>query len=278
MGFIRTRGPTSLFAQVQRREAALAVAATASGGAKPLFAPSEIRRQRELKGPLAQPDPPVNPLLRGFTEGIKTVGGFVTRQLPSLAVEAAVGIPAGLAISATRGGSVGFLSSIGKFFGGAIRAVGRAVGILPAAAQRVAAAAPRAAAVARRAAPFALAAGAGALGATALSALGGDIDPDTPGVQLRGGNGRETTITLIQTFDNATGTLIRQDVRKGRPFLMRRDLTTAKRVNRVLGKEAAKRAARNKGPSKTKQLTEAIVGSALTRALTSGCPPVPCPS
>lgn len=171
--------------------------------------------------------------------------------------------------------TMGFLSSIGRFLGGAARAVGRAVGILPPAAAAVAVPAARTAAAgvagaARRfgpaAAGLALTAGAAAVGTT-LAAGGG------PGVSGGRGNGRFATTTTVSTIDLTTGDVVRSVNLAGSPFLMNRDIAVAKRVFRTATKLQGRLPKRTVRQSRSSQLKDQIVNNALDNALLKGaCP------
>lgn len=182
------------------------------------------------------------------------------------------------------GTQMGFLSSVGKFLG---RAVGAITGLGRRAAP-VVVQAPRAAA---RAAPgivrrFGPAAAAGATFAGAgigVESLFGDADAGMEGVQIpalagRGGNGRTSTFTIVLSVDNATGTVLRQEVRRGRPHIMNRDISTAKRVFRAATKLGARLPKKRVQPSKTKMLMDQVVDNALDRAVAQSAVATVCPS
>jgi len=68
-----------------------------------------------------------------------------------------------------------------------------------------------------------------------------------------------------------TGTVVREEVLQGAPFLMNNDVrklrSTAKKLNRAAGRLPR----RTVTPSKSKQLTDAVTDAAL-RGVVRGCP------
>ena len=152
----------------------------------------------------------------------------------------------------------------------------RVLGITPAARALAApvarAVAPAAVSPIRRIAARGLGLAAGgaafAAGDIALQAAIGD---DGPMPLAAGGNGRFNTFTVVITRDEE-GTVIRRKVLAGSPFLMNRDLSIAKRVDRVLGKKARALAARGRKPSKRSQLLDAVEDKAIRSALGVDCP------
>jgi len=108
--------------------------------------------------------------------------------------------------------------------------------------------------------------GAFAVGEAGVGALIGDGDGGGGGV---GGNGRTFRRTIVQTVNREDGAVIRQEVRRGAPFLMRRDVIVAKRVFRMASKLHGKLPRRTVRQSRVKALTDRVVESALDRA---ACP------
>jgi len=148
----------------------------------------------------------------------------------------------GAAAGAAAGAGTGFFGGLARLFGGAARTVlpiaaGTALGGL-------------------------LAGGVGGR-AAALAAPGG----------LVGGNGRETTITTVQTIDNATGEVIRQRQLRGSPFLMNSDIAVAKRVFRTANKLHGRLPKRTVRQSQAAMFKDAVMQKAMDTVI---CPP-PCP-
>jgi len=102
-------------------------------------------------------------------------------------------------------------------------------------------------------------------GGTAL-AVGGGIGR---------GNGQFAKQTIVQTVDLATGTVVRQETFAGAPFAMQKDINRIRTLDRKLTKAANRIRSKSRGPSKTKQLTDAVTDAAL-RNVVAGCPPKAC--
>lgn len=167
---------------------------------------------------------------------------------------------------------MGFFSTIAKVIGGVVGAVGRAVGILPAAVAPVAQAVARAAPTALRVAgtlatgaaigaaltPAQAAAGAG----TGLAAVGGMLSVTNPAtgqiMNVGGGNGVQTTITMVQTIDNATGQIVRAKIFAGSPFLMNKEVAHLKSTSRKLRRGAARVPTRRVRATTTSLIKDAI--------------------
>jgi len=100
----------------------------------------------------------------------------------------------------------------------------------------------------------------------AVVGLTGILDP--PAVAAAAvGMGKNRVITQVQTF-NAAGQLIKQKTLLGRPFLMNRDIVTAKRVFRTIQKASGRLPRRTVKEGKTKQLTDAVMDKALSNVIT----------
>jgi len=184
------------------------------------------------------------------------------------------------------GGAVKIARSI---FGGAApvaapAAAGTRAGLTSKVADLLAKANARARAVAAtRTAQLAAAGGVG-LGTGLLVARGGAAADTTAttaaalaaqgvmGGVLGRGNGQFVKQTIVQTIELATGTVVRQETFAGAPFAMQKEINRIRTLDKKLTKAAARIRSKGKGPSKTKQLTDAVVDSAL-RNVVAGCPP-----
>jgi len=171
-------------------------------------------------------------------------------------------------VAQQEGQGMGFFSSIAKFVGGAARSI---LGLGAQAVRPVSS-------VVRRAPIRSLAIGGGLVagGALAVNSLGQSVDAegDVVAGAMGGGNGMFSTVTTVTTINRATGAIVKQKQLKGSPFLMRRDLATARRVEKVLNKQAAKQRGRSRGPSKQKQLMDAVQDKALENVLVgAACAP-----
>lgn len=198
---------------------------------------------------------------RGFAEKIlpKSVTEFLRTSRGPLRtlIESAV---------VTQEPKMGFFDTLIK----GVVSVGRGILGLPAAAP----AAIRTGQVSTTAARRIALAGAGAGGAVGigvgLSTAGGG-GPMIGGV---GGNGLTFTRTIVQSVNKETGVVVREEVLRGSPHLMNRDLAVAKRVFRLAGKLHRRMPKRAVRMSRQKMLTQQVVENALERA---SCPPLPCP-
>jgi len=170
-------------------------------------------------------------------------------------------IPAIVAESET---GMGFFSSAFKFIKGAASSL---LGL--------GAPAARAAVQVVKRAPIRSALAAGAVGLGIAGAAGAFTDaegnpviaPAAVLMQAGGGNGTSSKVTVVMTIDNASGAILRQKILKGAPFLMRKDLSTSKKVDSVLRRASNKFRAQSRGPSKTKMLTDAVMDNALKSAI-----------
>lgn len=166
-----------------------------------------------------------------------------------------------------QGASMGFFSSIAKFVGGALGAVGRAVGILPPAA------AAAATAIVKKPSVIARVAGVAGQVATgvALGSLfgggdsgggvgGGVINPATGEiVGVGGGNGLHTTVTQVVTVNNQTGDVVKRRTFMGAPFLMNKEVAHLKTSARKLMRGAARVPRQKSGPpSLNSEITRAV--------------------
>lgn len=125
--------------------------------------------------------------------------------------------------------------------------------------------------------PIAAGATAGALAAGVVTP-GGPI-PAPPGTAIAmgtpgigGGNGQFVKQTIVQTLLVATGEVVRSEVFQGAPFAMQKDINRIRTLDRKLTRAANRVRSKSRGPSKQKQLTDAVVDTALRGVLTS-CPP-----
>jgi len=80
---------------------------------------------------------------------------------------------------------------------------------------------------------------------------------------------KNVVTTTVRTTDPA-GNTVGIEVLEGRPFLMRKDFVTAKRVIKALRKAAARIPKQAVKPSKTKMLTDAVIDNAMRNVT---CPP-----
>jgi len=118
---------------------------------------------------------------------------------------------------------------------------------------------PLAAVPAVQAATAAVASGAGRV-------LG--VGPErAPGAVGTGGNGVTHRRTVVQTIDNATGTIVREDIRRGAPFLMNDEIQIAKRVFKTVSKVAARLPRKTVKESSTTALKNQLIDASLTNAI-----------
>jgi len=120
---------------------------------------------------------------------------------------------------------------------------------------------PLAAVPAVQAATAAVASGAGSL-------LG--VGPErAPGAVGTGGNGVTHRRTVVQTINNATGDVIREEMRRGAPFLMKHEIQVAKRVFKTVMKLSGKLPRKTVKESETTALKNQLTNKALTTAIES---------
>lgn len=165
------------------------------------------------------------------------------------------------------------------FFSSLLRGVGRvATSFLGITAPAAAAAAP----IVRRAAasPIVRRVGRGALalgGAAALGGAfaggealaGGGFEGDGTGVS--GGNGLTFRRTVVETINRESGDVVRVQVLRGAPFIMRHDIIVAKRVIRMASKLGRTKGLRHTvRQSVASQLTEEIKDQALAQVRSLG--------
>jgi len=118
---------------------------------------------------------------------------------------------------------------------------------------------PLAAVPAVQAATAAVATGAGGL-------LG--VGPErAPGAVGTGGNGVTHRQTVVQTIENATGNVIREEIRRGAPFLMKHEIQVAKRVFKTVMKLSGKLPRKTVKESETTALKNQLTNKALTTAI-----------
>jgi len=72
-------------------------------------------------------------------------------------------------------------------------------------------------------------------------------------IAAAGGNGATHRVTIVQSIDNNTGAVLREEVMPGSPFLMNKDFETAKRVFKMIS------AANTKLPRKVVKQSEITV-------------------
>jgi len=122
---------------------------------------------------------------------------------------------------------------------------------------------------------LALTAGAAALGG--VIGRSGAVDAEgnlLPGAVGGGGgrgNGQFVRQTTVQTFDLATGQVVRQQVFDGAPFLMNNEVQRLRTVARKLGRANAKLPRRTVKQSPLSELKDAAVSAALSN-VRKGCP------
>lgn len=174
---------------------------------------------------------------------------------------------------------MGFFSSIIKTIGGIGRAVLgiQAPAAVPAARSLAAApfvAAGAAARVLARSRPAvagvsaALGAGLGAGGTLLAGAL---FDSEGQPVSACPGNATNVKRTLVQTISRETGQVICTEVLRGSPFLMRKDIQTAKRVIKTAAKlgqvKGLRHTVKQSVASRTKDAIEAKVLAEVTKGV-----------
>lgn len=103
------------------------------------------------------------------------------------------------------------------------------------------------------------------LGALALS----ERAEAAAGLAAIPGGGKNRVITTVSTI-NPAGQIIKQKQLAGRPFLMNKDIVTAKRVFRTIQKASGRLPRRTVKEGKTKQLTDAVMDKALSNVITDG--------
>jgi len=162
---------------------------------------------------------------------------------------------------------MGFFSSILGGIGKVVGFAGRALGILPAKVAKAASPLARAAAVAVPVVTggligAGLAGGGGAAAGTALAAQGGQISVTNPAtgqiVGVGGGNGVQTTVTMVQTIENATGRIISAKIFQGSPFLMNKEVAHLKSVSKKLRRGASSIPSRTRQPSTNQLINMAV--------------------
>jgi len=79
--------------------------------------------------------------------------------------------------------------------------------------------------------------------------------------------GKNRVITTITTI-NPAGQIVKQKQEPGRPFLMNKDIVTAKRVFRTITKASGRLPRKTVKEGKTKQLTDAVMDKALSNVIT----------
>jgi len=188
--------------------------------------------------------------LSSLLGGIVKVGGGIVRGLLGIAPKVAPSlIPAppavisGVAGAAARA-TVGGIAAAGRF-------AGRAAGTLPG--------------------QLALAGGAAFVGSRlAQQGVPGAEGPVIMGGGVGRGNGRFARQTIVETIDLTTGTVVRQEVFSGAPFLLNSDVRKLRQTTRKLTRAAARIPRRSVPVSLTKQLTDAALNAAIAGAT---CPP-----
>jgi len=96
----------------------------------------------------------------------------------------------------------------------------------------------------------------------------GVLDPPAAAAGMAGcPTGKNRVITTVTTVD-AAGRIVKQKQLAGRPFLMNKDIVTAKRVFRTIQKASGRLPRRTVKEGKTKQLTDAVMDKALSNVIT----------
>jgi len=167
------------------------------------------------------------------------------------------------------GTGMGFFSSLLRTVGGVARSF-LGVGAPARAAAPIGISLP---ARARQIGRFGRAALPGAIGG---GLVGGGVLALAPGeagaVGITAGSGLVRQ-TIVQTFDRSSGQVVRTEILKGAPYLMRREVTALKRVVRLV-RQADKRIPRiTRDKSPLSQLKDRWLADALGRG---SCPPAPC--
>jgi len=121
----------------------------------------------------------------------------------------------------------------------------------------------------------AIAAAAGLIGGAGVQAITGPSAGERAaarrGAVGTGGNGVTHRQTIVQTIDNATGEVIKEDIRRGAPFLMKHEIQVAKRVFKTVIKLSGKLPRKTVKESETTALKNQLTNKALTTAIeTSG--------
>jgi len=106
-----------------------------------------------------------------------------------------------------------------------------------------------------------------ALGGLPQAILGASavLSPAAAAAAVTGG--KNVVVTTVTTF-NAAGQAIKQKQLAGRPFLMNKDIVTAKRVFRTIQKASGRLPRRTVKEGKQKQLTDAVMDKALSNVIT----------
>jgi len=109
----------------------------------------------------------------------------------------------------------------------------------------------------------AIATAASVVGSAGVSAvLGSPAAAARRGVGV-GGNGVTHLQTIVQSIDNATGAVVREDIMKGTPFLMNSDMIVARRVFKMLSEANAKLPRKTVRQTETTALKNQLVNTAL---------------
>lgn len=87
-----------------------------------------------------------------------------------------------------------------------------------------------------------------------------------------GGNGRQSTRTIIQTIDLASGRTMKMDIKSGRPWLMNKEVNTLVKVTKAVRRADRKIPRKAVKESRMKALTRDVTEKALERAACP-CPP-----
>jgi len=91
------------------------------------------------------------------------------------------------------------------------------------------------------------------------------------GSMCPGGNGQIRKMTIVQSI-NDEGDVVCEEVLRGAPHLMNRDLAIAKRVKKVASKLGVKFSTKTREPSKRKMLLDVVESRAIENALVGACP------
>jgi len=117
----------------------------------------------------------------------------------------------------------------------------------------------------------AIAAAAGLIGGAGVQAITGPSAGERAAARAgsvgTGGNGVTHRRTIVQTIDNASGDVIKEDIRRGAPFLMKHEIQVAKRVFKTVNKLANRLPKKMQKQSTTSALKDQLVDASLTTAI-----------
>jgi len=223
---------------------------------------------------------PVGQIVGGVAGGINTLTGGAAVAAAVPASGASLPVRAAIAPAAAATAAVG--SSAARGSTATIRSAGTALSSVASGSQAF-----DAPGFPTNAVELALASGIPLLGLVnfaggAISALFGDSSPGgkavTPAeavnaiglVGFGGGNGRQSTRTIIQTIDTATGQITRQKVKEGTPYLMNKEISTLRKVTNAVRRADRRIPRKTVKESRVKSLTREITENALQHASHTG--------